>query len=377
MASKKDYYEILGISRSATKEEIKDAYRRLAMQYHPDRNKSPDAEEKFKEISEAYAVLSDDQKRQQYDLLGRADFGHYYTQEDIFRGADFESIFREMGFGFDIGDLFNMFFGGDFARRAYARETLRGRDLIFDLEISLEEAFRGTEKEIDVPRMERCGTCGGSGAAPGTSLKRCGRCGGTGQVQNVRTSGFARFVTVTSCNICKGSGAVVETPCRDCNGSGIVRRKRKITVKIPAGVEDGQQLRLRGEGEAPPRGGQPGDLYVNVTVRPHPYLERRGADLYYDLSIGFPQAALGTEITVPTLDGDVVVNIRPGTQPGEILRVKGKGMPRLDGHGRGNLIIRVNVEVPTKLTPRQRELLEELAKELDQDVKQKKHFFRI
>ncbi|MDH5811143.1 MAG: molecular chaperone DnaJ [Candidatus Methanomethylicaceae archaeon] len=377
MASKKDYYEILGVPRNATKEQIKDAYRRLAMQYHPDRNKSPDAEEKFKEISEAYAVLSDDEKRRQYDLLGRADFGQYYTQEDIFRGADFESIFREMGFGFDIGDLFNMFFGGEFGRRAYARQVVRGRDLTYDLEISLEEAFRGTEKEIEVPRTERCDVCGGSGAAPGTSLKTCNRCGGTGQIQNVRTTGFARFVTVTPCNTCGGSGTVVETPCRECRGSGIIKRRRIITVKIPAGVDDGQQLRLKGEGEASPSGGPPGDLYVNISIRPHPYFKRKGADLYYDLKIGFPQAALGTEATVPTLDGDVVVNIRPGTQPGEILRIKGKGMPKLGGYGRGNLMIRVNIDVPTSLSPRQRQLLEELAKEFDQDVKPKKNFFKF
>jgi molecular chaperone DnaJ len=377
MASKKDYYEILGVPRNATKEQIKDAYRRLAMQYHPDRNKSPDAEEKFKEISEAYAVLSDDEKRRQYDLLGRADFGQYYTQEDIFRGADFESIFREMGFGFDIGDLFNMFFGGDFARRAYARQVTRGRDLNYNLEISLEEAFRGTEKEIEVPRTERCDVCGGTGAAPGTSLKTCGRCGGTGQIQNVRTTGFARFVTVTPCNVCGGSGTVVETPCRECRGSGLIKRRRIITVRVPAGMDEGQQLRLRGEGEASPNGGPPGDLFVNISIRPHPYFKRRGSDLYYDLKIGFPQAALGTEVTVPTLDGDVVVNIKPGTQPGEVLRIKGKGMPKLGGYGRGNLMIRVNVEVPTNLSPRQRELLEELAREFDQEVKPKKNFFHF
>jgi molecular chaperone DnaJ len=193
----------------------------------------------------------------------------------------------------------------------------------------------------------------------------------------VRTTGFARFVTVTPCNVCGGSGTVVETPCRECRGSGLIKRRRIITVRVPAGVDDGQQLRLRGEGEASPNGGPPGDLFVNISIRPHPYFKRRGSDLYYDLKIGFPQAALGTEVTVPTLDGDVVVNIKPGTQPGEVLRIKGKGMPKLGGYGRGNLMIRVNVEVPTSLSPRQRELLEELAREFDQEVKPKKNFFHF
>jgi len=373
MAGKRDYYEVLGVPKTANKDEIKDAYRKLALQYHPDRNKSPGAEEKFKEISEAYAVLSDDDKRQQYDMLGRVDFGQQYTQEDIFRGADFESIFRDLGFGFDLGNIFEMFFGGG---RGYGgRRVMRGNDLGYELEVTLEEAFRGVEEEIEVPRTERCNVCGGTGAAPGTSPKTCNRCGGTGQIQTVRSSGFARFVSVGPCPTCRGAGTTIESPCRECRGSGVVRRRRRITVKIPAGVDEGSQLRLRGEGEASQSGGPPGDLYVQIHVEPHRHFKRDGADLYYDLPIGFAQAALGTEVTVPTLEGDVTVTVHPGTQPGQILRLKGKGMPRLEGYGRGNLMVRVNVAVPTKLTSKQRALLEELAKESGENVKASRHGF--
>ncbi|MBM5805465.1 MAG: molecular chaperone DnaJ [Candidatus Verstraetearchaeota archaeon] len=373
MAGKRDYYEVLGVPKTANKDEIKDAYRKLALQYHPDRNKSPGAEEKFKEISEAYAVLSDDDKRQQYDMLGRVDFGQQYTQEDIFRGADFESIFRDLGFGFDLGNIFEMFFGGG---RGYGgRRVMRGNDLGYELEVTLEEAFRGVEEEIEVPRTERCNVCGGTGAAPGTSPKTCNRCGGTGQIQTVRSSGFARFVSVGPCPTCRGAGTTIESPCRECRGSGVVRRRRRITVKIPAGVDEGSQLRLRGEGEASQSGGPPGDLYVQIHVEPHRHFKRDGADLYYDLPIGFAQAALGTEVTVPTLEGDVTVTVHPGTQPGQILRLKGKGMPKLEGYGRGNLMVRVNVAVPTKLTSKQRALLEELAKESGENVKASRHGF--
>jgi molecular chaperone DnaJ len=378
MASKRDYYEVLGVPKTATKEEIKDTYRKLALQYHPDRNKSPDAEEKFKEISEAYAVLSDDEKRQQYDTLGRVDFGQQYTQEDIFKGADFESVFRDLGFGFGVGDIFDMFFGGGFGGRGYERRVIRGNDLGYELEITLEEAFRGTEKDIDVPRTETCDVCNGTGAAPGTSPKTCTRCGGTGQIQQVRSSGFARFVSVGPCPTCRGAGTIIESPCRECRGSGLVRRRRRITVKVPPGVDDGSQLRLRGEGEASQSGGQPGDLYIQIHIAPHRYLKREDTDLYYDLSIGFTQAALGTEVTVPTLEGDVMVTIQPGTQPGQILRLKGKGMPKLSGYGRGNLMVRVNVAVPTRLSSKQRALLEELAKESGQSVKSdRRGFFKF
>lgn len=370
MANKRDYYEVLGVPKNASKDQIKDAYRTLAMQYHPDRNKSPEAEEKFKEISEAYAVLSDDQKRSQYDTMGRADFGQQYSQEDIFRGADFDSIFRDFGFG----DIFETMFGGGLRGRSGER---RGNDLTYELEVTLEDAFRGTEKEIEVPRIEKCDVCGGSGSAPGTSPKTCQRCGGSGQLRVVQNIGFGRFVQVGVCPTCRGKGTVVDKPCPECRGTGVVRRKRRITVRIPPGVDDGSQLRLRGEGEASQNSGNTGDLFVVIRMAHHPFFEREGEDLYYDLNIGFPQAALGTEVSVPTFEGEISVTVPPGTQPRQVLRLKGKGMPKLGGYGRGNLLIRVNVEVPRNINQRQRQLLEELAKELGQGVKPgKSGFFR-
>ncbi|MEM4704072.1 MAG: molecular chaperone DnaJ [Candidatus Bathyarchaeia archaeon] len=368
MASKRDYYEVLGVSRNASKEEIKDAYRRLALQYHPDRNKSPDAEEKFKEISEAYAVLSDDEKRRAYDMFGHAGFDQRYTTEDIFRGADFESIFRDIGFGF--GDIFRFFFGDrGFSEQDFEQRVVRGRDLGYDLEITLEEAAKGTEREIEVPRTEKCDVCHGTGASPGTYPKTCQKCQGSGRIQNVRRSGFATFVQVTPCTVCHGKGQVIENPCRNCRGSGLVKRRRKILVKIPAGIDEGYRLRLHGEGETPPDGGPPGDLYVLIHMAPHKHFRRDGNNLLYDLTIGFPQAALGAEVSVPTLDGNTTVKIRPGTEPGEVIRLKEKGFPKLRGHGRGDLLVRVNVDVPKKLTERQKALLEELAREFDQNVR--------
>ena len=364
MAEKRDYYKVLGVSKTAPKDEIKDSYRKLAMQYHPDRNKSPDAEEKFKEISEAYAVLSDDEKRRQYDTLGHAGFDQRYTREDIFRGADFESIFRDLGSGSNFGDIFSFLFGrGDVEER-----MTRGRDLGYELDITLEEAARGVEKEIEVPRTEKCQVCNGTGASPGTSPKVCTRCGGNGQVQNVRRNGFSMYVQVVACPSCKGRGLIIESPCRECRGTGLTRRKRTITIKVPSGIDDGFQLRLRGEGDMPPEGETPGDLYALIHVTPHPYFRREGDDLLYHLIIGYPQAALGAEVPVPTLEGNVNLKIRPGTQPGEIFKLKGKGMPRFRGFGKGNLLVRINVSVPEKLTQRQKSLLEELSTEFDQNT---------
>ena len=366
MVSKKDYYEILGVSKSASEAEVKDAYRKLALQYHPDRNKAPEAEEKFKEISEAYAVLSDSGKRRQYDVLGHAGFDQRYSPEDIFRGADFESIFRDLGFGFSFG--FEDFFSNILGRRGFRRGTVRGSDLVYDLEISLEEAAQNTEKRIQVRRIEKCETCKGSGASPGTAPRSCPKCNGAGQVQDVQRNRFSMFVRVVPCPQCKGKGKIVDSPCKECSGTGLEEREKQITINIPAGIDNEYQLRLRGQGEAPPEEGISGDLYVNISVSQHRHFERVGDNLLCNLEIGFPQAALGTRITVPTLNGNAEVKIHRGIRSGDVVKLEGKGMPRLHGHGRGDLLVRVDVSVPKKLTKKQKTLIEELAREFKQEV---------
>jgi molecular chaperone DnaJ len=374
MAAKRDYYEVLGVSKDSSKDQIKDAYRKLALQYHPDRNKSPDAEEKFKEISEAYAVLSDDEKRKQYDMLGHAGFDQRYTTEDIFRGADFDSVFRDMGFGFDLGDIFGSLFGG----RGFRDERVRGgRDLGYDLEITLEEAARGAEKVIEIPRLEKCDVCGGSGASPGTSPRTCPRCGGTGEIQDAQRNRFSVFVRVIRCPTCKGRGVIIDSPCQNCGGTGRIRRERTISVKIPPGVDEGTQIRLQGEGEASPDDGPTGDLYIVVHLLPNRNFERDGDDLVHRLIVGFPQATLGAVVEVPTLEGNASIRVPSGTQSGDVIRLRGRGMPRLRGYGRGDLLFRVYLVVPEKLTQRQRELLEELAKEFGQPVQPKGRRLRL
>jgi molecular chaperone DnaJ len=353
--AKRDYYEILGVSRNATQEEIKKAYRRLARQYHPDANpdKKEEAAEKFREITEAYAVLSDPEKRAQYDR-----FGHAGPEGQGF-GFDFRNFdFRDLGFDFGFGDLFEAFFGG--GRRRHGPQ--RGADLETQLELSFREAVFGAEKEVRVPRTERCGTCGGSGAAPGTAPERCAACNGTGQVSFSRATPFGQFIQTRTCDRCGGSGQFIPQPCRDCNGSGYVQRVRKVKVKVPAGVDNGFRLRLRGEGEAGVRGGPPGDLYVYIRVRPDPVFRREGDDLICEAAISFPQAALGAEIEVPTLEGTARLKVQEGTQSGTVVRLKGKGVPNPYGHGRGDLIVRLKVVTPTRLTERQKELLREFAR---------------
>jgi len=377
MAEKRDFYEVLGVPRNADKDQIKDAYRKLAMQYHPDRNKAPEAEEKFKEISEAYAVLSDDQKRQQYDQLGHAGFEQRYTEEDIFRGADFDSIFRDLGGGF--GDIFRQIFGGGMGGfgGGYGERANRGQDLLYDLNITMEEAAKGTEKEIEIPRTEKCDVCGGSGAAPGTQVRTCPRCGGAGRIQSTRRSPFGVFVQVTPCPECRGKGTLLDSPCRNCRGSGLVRKRRKITVKVPVGIDEGYQLRLRGEGEMVSNGGEPGDLYVLVHIVPHQFFIRDGDDLNYVLMISYPIAVLGAEVQVPTLEGPTALKIPPGTQASEVIRIKGRGMPRFRGYGKGDLLVRVGIAVPEKITAKQRELLEQLAKEFGDSAQTRGRKFRL
>lgn len=360
MAEKRDYYEILGIQKNASVDEIKSAYRRLALKYHPDRNPADRkvAEEKFKGLSEAYAVLSDQQKRAQYDQFGHAGIDSRYTTEDIYRGADFSSIFEDLGIGgLDLGDIFEHFglFGGGGTRRGGRR---RGSDLQYDLEIAFEEAAFGTTKSFIVPRHEICQICKGEGAAPGSSKTRCPQCGGSGQVSS--SGGFVFFSR--PCDRCHGEGTIIAKPCQKCKGTGRVVVERKISVKIPAGIESGMRLRVSQEGEAGLRGGQRGDLYVLVYVRPHEIFERHNDDIVCEVPISMVEASLGTEVEVPTLEGKVRMKVLPGTQSGKIFRLKGKGIVSLHDHLRGDEHVRIIVEIPTNLNNVQRRLLEEFAR---------------
>ncbi len=353
--TKRDYYEVLGVSRDATPEEIKKAFRRLARQYHPDVNKAPDAEAKFKEINEAYEVLSDQEKRAAYDR-----FGHAAPQGVGFGG------FGDFGDFGGFGSIFEDLFGGFGMRTAAAqRATGRGADLRMDVRLSFEEAVFGCTKELEVPRSETCPHCGGNGAEPGTSPIRCPQCNGMGEVQRRQQNPlFGTIVTRTTCPRCEGVGEIITTPCSECRGAKRVRRARRIQVDIPAGVDDGTQIRLAGEGEAGLRGGPPGNLYVVLTVEPHPLFQRQNSDILLELPINIVQAALGAEVDVPTLDGPTKLRIPPGTQHGRIFRLREKGVPYLRRRGRGDQIISVRVVVPTDLTEEQRQLLQRLGETL-------------
>jgi len=349
----KDYYEVLGVQKGANKEQIKDAYRKLALQFHPDRNKAPEAEARFKEISEAYAVLSDDEKRRQYDAYGREGVYQRYSQEDLFRGVDFGEFFRGAG-GFGFDDIFAQFFGGG------GRQPSRGEDLTYHLQVNLEDLVADASREIEIPRSEVCSTCNGSGARPGSTPQRCGTCGGTGQVQKVQSAGFARLVRITACSKCQGRGYLIDSPCKECRGRGTVEKTRKIRIMIPAGAEDGQTLRLRGEGNVGEAGVPPGDLYVVVNVEPHRLFARQDSDIYLETRIGAVQAMLGTELTVPTLYGNVKLEVPHGTQPGHVFPIKGKGLPKYGGWGKGDQYVKINVEIPKNLSGQQKELLKQL-----------------
>lgn len=352
--AKRDYYEVLGVARTAAPDEIKKAFRKLARQYHPDVNKDPAAEGKFKEINEAYEVLSDEQKRAMYDRFGHnapnGMGGGAYG--DPFGGTD------------PFSTIFDAFFGGQ-AANPRQRGPQRGADLRYNLRLTFEEAIFGTEKEIEFRRLETCHSCAGNGAEPGTEPTRCTKCGGTGEVR--QRAPLFNMVTVTTCDACGGSGTVIPIPCRDCRGEGRVRETRRITVKVPAGVDGNQQIRISGEGEAGPRGGPFGNLYVALDVQPHPVFVREGNDILLELKLNIAQAALGDELDVPTLDGSEKLKVPAGTQTGQTFRLRQRGVPFLRQQGRGDQIVVANVVVPTRLTEQQRKLLQELSRTFDPD----------
>jgi molecular chaperone DnaJ len=343
MAATRDYYEVLGVARGASQDEVKKAFRKLAMEHHPDRNHGDaEAEARFKEINEAYAVLSDPEKRSQYDTYGR-----------VGGIPGFEGFGGASGFG----DLFDMFFGGQARRPAGPR---RGPDLRYRLDLDFREAVFGVEKEIEIPRQETCATCSGSGAEPGTSPTRCPECNGAGQVRRAAQSILGQVVQIVPCPTCRGEGEVIQTPCHTCRGSGLTQSVRRLRVQVPAGIDDGDQIRLPGEGGAGAKGGGHGDLYVAVRVAPDPVLRRSGRDVYYDLGVSFSQAALGDTIEVPTVDGPAPLEVPAGTQYGTKLRLAGRGIPHVRGGRRGDQIVIVHVITPTKLTAEQRAALEAL-----------------
>jgi molecular chaperone DnaJ len=355
MPVKRDYYEVLGIPRNATDEEIKRAFRKLAFQYHPDHNRNGDAEAKFKEVNEAYHVLADPDKRAAYDR-----FGHGGT-EGLF-GRGFE------GFDFGgFGDIFDAFFGG--ASTTARRGPQRGADLNYNTYITFKEAAFGCEKEISIMRTEYCASCQGTGAKPGSQPTKCPNCNGSGQLRRVQQSFFGHFTNITTCPQCRGEGRIITEPCPRCRGTGKEKQARRISVKIPAGVDNGNQVRLRGEGEAGDRGGPPGNLYVYLTVKPHELFTRDGDDIIYELAINFAQAALGAEIEVPTLDGSTKLKVPAGSQTGREFKLKNKGISHLRGRGRGDQFVRLRVVTPESLTKKQRQILEELAKTLEPDTK--------
>jgi molecular chaperone DnaJ len=348
--SKRDYYEVLGVSNSASKDEIKKAYRKLSKKFHPDINKEPGADEKFKEVKEAYEVLSDDQKRAQYDQ-----FGHVDPNQGFGGGGDFGG-----GFG-GFEDIFNSFFGGGGGRRRDPNAPRQGADLQYTMTLKFEEAVFGKETDIEIPREEECDTCDGTGAKPGTKVDTCKHCHGSGQISVEQNTPFGRIVNRRVCHYCNGTGKEIKEKCTTCSGSGKVTRRNKIHVKIPAGVDDGQQLRVAGKGEAGINGGPPGDLYIVFHIRSHEFFERDGDDIYCEMPITFVQASIGDEVEVPTLHGKVKLKVPAGTQTGTKFRLKGKGVPNVRGYGTGDQHVLVRIVTPTKLSEKQKQLLREFA----------------
>ncbi|SIT82442.1 molecular chaperone DnaJ [Edaphobacillus lindanitolerans] len=354
--SKRDYYEVLGLSKSATKEEIKKAYRKLSKQYHPDINKEPGADEKFKEISEAYEVLSNEQKRAQYDQFGHTD------PNAGFGGGGFGGFGGAGGgAGFDFDDILNTFFGGGGSRRRDPNAPRKGSDLSYSMTIDFMDAIFGKETEVEIDREEECGTCHGDGAKPGTKAETCSECSGTGQISVTQNTPFGQMVNRRACPTCQGTGKIIPEKCPECHGRGRVTKRKKIRVTIPAGVDDGQQLRVAGQGEPGVNGGPSGDLYVEFRVKPHEKFIRDGDDIYLNLPVTFPQASLGDEVEVPTVHGKVKLKIPAGTQSGTKFRLKGKGAPNVHGYGTGDQHVIVNIVTPKKLTEKQKQLLRDFA----------------
>lgn len=358
--SKRDYYEVLGVSKTATQDELKKAYRKLARKYHPDLNKdNPEAAEKFKECNEAYSVLSDEQKRAQYDQFGPEAFENGGMGGGP--GAGGFGGFGGFG-GSGMEDIFDMFFGGQGrGGRSNNAGPQRGADLRYDMEITFEEAAFGVEKEISMKRAERCEHCHGEGAEPGSKVETCPECHGSGYVRFTQNTMFGQMVNERPCSRCHGEGKIISNPCKECGGSGTVKKTKKLKVKIPAGVDNGSRLRVGGEGEAGLKGGPSGDLYVYLYVKPHKFFERDGTTVLCEVPINIVQATLGAEIKVPTLDGQVTMKVPEGTQPGKVMRLKGKGIPSLRGGGRGDQLVRMKVVVPTKLTDKQKDALQKFA----------------
>lgn len=359
----RDYYEILGVPRNASADDLKQAFRRLARTYHPDVNSAPDAEERFKEINEAYAVLSDPDRRAAYDRFGHAGV----------RGAggvpDFTVDFS------DFADIFEEFFGFGRGTRSSRNIPRRGADLQYRLDLTFEEAVFGVDKEIEITRDEVCSRCNGSRAEPGTSPVRCATCNGRGEVRQARQTILGSMVQVTTCPTCNGTGETISTPCRACNGRGLERRTRKKVVTIPAGVDTGNQIRLAGEGQPGINGGPHGNLYLLINVQPHKFFRRHDHDILMDLEINVAQATLGADVRVPTVDGEETLHIPPGTQPGKVLRIRNKGVPHLRSNGRGDQLVMVNVVIPNHLTAEQRELFEKLAESLGSEARPQERGF--
>ena len=360
---KEDYYEVLGVNKNATDDEIKVAFRKLAKQYHPDLQTGDKtaAEAKFKEINEAYEVLSDKEKRAKYDQFGHAAFD---PSAEGYGGG-----YGGAGFG-DFSDIFDTMFGGfgGFGGQQNRNGPARGNDLKYNLSLTFEEAAFGVRKEILVPREENCAACGGSGAKPGSKPAKCTTCGGSGQVRVQQNTMFGSFATVRTCDACNGTGKIISDPCPDCRGKGRVHKSNRINVNIPAGIDNGQTLTMRGEGEAGRRGGPNGDLYIGVSVKPHKLFVRKGYDVYLDMNVPMTIATLGGEIQVPTLTGSVKYNVPEGTQTATTFRLKEQGIPRLNASGKGDMLVRVNVQIPKRLSDEQKELVRKLAESLGEKV---------